>query len=176
MSLPQGATELERVADVIGLPCGRRREVCAVAFQGRVACFDLATATSSGRRDLSSLERPRRRRALCLRERRPRRGLALDNDRRASLWKQDKLADRNLSAPLALGGGVVVGDLQGYVHLLSRDRRRVRRALATDGRPIAYRPVASASGFLVQTRRNAASAGDALAQARSSAAVGSFVK
>ena len=40
VALPKGATELERVADVIGEPAVQGREVCAAAYQGRVACFD----------------------------------------------------------------------------------------------------------------------------------------
>ena len=40
MALPRGATELERVADVMGNPVVDERQVCAVAYQGRVACFD----------------------------------------------------------------------------------------------------------------------------------------
>ena len=42
---PKGATELERIADVTGLPLVLERDVCAVAYQGRVACFDLARGT-----------------------------------------------------------------------------------------------------------------------------------
>ena len=45
---------------------------------------------------------------------------ALDRNSGASIWKQDKLALRSLSRPLALGGGrVAVADYQGVVHLLA---------------------------------------------------------
>ena len=46
-------------------PAARRRErqVCAVAYQGRVACFDIMRGTLNWSRDVSSLDRPRRRRA-----------------------------------------------------------------------------------------------------------------
>ena len=41
VAVPKGATELERVADVVGTPVVSGREVCAAAFQGRAGCFDI---------------------------------------------------------------------------------------------------------------------------------------
>ncbi|MFM9967838.1 MAG: outer membrane protein assembly factor BamB, partial [Burkholderiales bacterium] len=51
---PKGATELERVADVVGIPWVAEREVCAVAYQGRVACFDATNGQSLWARNMSS--------------------------------------------------------------------------------------------------------------------------
>ena len=39
VSRPRGATELERVTDVASLPVINEQQVCAVAYQGRVACL-----------------------------------------------------------------------------------------------------------------------------------------
>src|SRR5574343_1839118 len=41
VALPKGATELDRVADIVASPVIDGRQICAVAFQGRVACFDM---------------------------------------------------------------------------------------------------------------------------------------
>ena len=41
VATPKGATELERIADVTSLPYVDDNEACAVAYQGRVACFDV---------------------------------------------------------------------------------------------------------------------------------------
>ena len=38
----RGTTELERMIDVAGSPLAARGELCAVAYQGRVSCFDFA--------------------------------------------------------------------------------------------------------------------------------------
>src|SRR5215831_18235674 len=54
VSLPHGATELERVTDVVGSPVIDGREVCAVAYQGRIGCFDLANGNPSWSREMSS--------------------------------------------------------------------------------------------------------------------------
>ena len=151
VSVPKGTTELERVTDVIGLPWVGDRETCAVAFQGRVACFDLGNGNQLWARDMSSSS-----------------GLGVDarfvyvsEDRGAvsaleratgrSLWRQDRLANRNLSAPLPLGAEIAAGDLQGYVHLLARDSGAFVGRIATDGSAIRTAPVPLPNGFLVQT-------------------------
>jgi GTP-binding protein len=54
----------------------------------------------------------------------------------ASLWKQDKLFLRRLTAPLPLRNLVVVGDARGIVHFLNRDDGSFVARLATDGSPL----------------------------------------
>ena len=51
---PRGTTELERIADVAGLPVMDGSNVCAAAFQGKVACFDIGSRNMLWSRDLSS--------------------------------------------------------------------------------------------------------------------------
>ena len=55
VALPKGATELERVADVIGDPATQGREVCAAAYRSRVACFDAASGRQLWARDVIAL-------------------------------------------------------------------------------------------------------------------------
>ena len=43
VSRPRGATELERITDITSLPVADEYQICAVAFQGRVACFEIAS-------------------------------------------------------------------------------------------------------------------------------------
>jgi outer membrane protein assembly factor BamB len=77
---------------------------------------------------------------------------ALDKTSGASIWRQDKLAGRNVSGPLALGRYIVVGDVEGYVHLLARDDGSFAARIETDGSAILAPPIAlDATSFLVQT-------------------------
>lgn len=154
VALPKGTTELERVADVIGLPIVDGRQVCAVAFQGRVACFDAQTGTTNWARDLSSYSgMAADNRNLYITDDRNA-VVALDKTSGASLWKQDKLAGRSVSAPAALGRYVVVGDFQGYLHFLSREDGSFAARIATDGSPIVAPPVAVDFTTLVAQTRN----------------------
>ena len=152
VALPRGATELERITEVLGNPAAEGREVCAVAFQGRVACFDARSGNQLWSREVSSLT-----------------GVSLDasnayvsDDKGAvqtlerrtgrSLWKQDRLANRQLSLPLPIGNEVVVGDVEGYVHFMARDSGAFLARLATGGTPIRAAPIRLPTGFLVQTQ------------------------
>ena len=152
VALPRGTTELERVADVTSLPVIDGNQVCAVAFQGRAACFDLIRGTQLWSRDVSSVA------GLAVDDRYlyvtddKSAVLALEKSSGASIWRQDKLAGRVLSAPLGVGSHVVAGDIQGYVHVFSRETGELEGRLATDGSAIAAPPVALGSTrFLVQT-------------------------
>ena len=133
VATPKGATELERIADVTSRPLIEERQACAVAFQGRLACFEIVKGALLWTRDVSSLT-----------------GLsadesafyvvddsgalhALDRSTGASLWKQDRLAQRRLSGPQAVGNHVAVVDIEGYVHLLARSNGTYVGRLATDG-------------------------------------------
>lgn len=121
VSLPRGSTELERVADVAGLPVIEAGRLCAAAFQGKVACYDIQSGSTLWSRDISSAT------GIALDERSVYLTDADDNvhalDREAGIsrWKQDKFPRRKLTAPVISGGNVVVGDALGYLHVLSRD-------------------------------------------------------
>jgi outer membrane protein assembly factor BamB len=153
VALPRGATELERVADVMGVPVVDGDRVCAVAYQGRVACFDTQSGTTIWARDMSSVAGmdADHRGAYISDEKNA--VIALDKSNGSSLWKQDKLAGRGVSAPLAFGRFVIVGDFEGYVHLISREDGSFAARIATDGSAIGAPPVAlDANNVLVQTR------------------------
>ena len=133
VATPKGATELERIADVTSLPLVEERQVCAVAYQGRVACFEILRGQLNWTRDVSSLT-----------------GLAadsryvyvaddtgavhaLDKVTGASAWKQEKLKGRRIGGPQLAGDHVAVFDREGYVYLLERADGNVVGFTATDG-------------------------------------------
>jgi outer membrane protein assembly factor BamB len=147
---PRGATELERIADVAGLPVIDGANICAAAYQGKVACFEISTRTAVWSREISTA------RSLAI----DAKNLylvddtgavhALDKKAGASVWKQEKLLYRDLTAPVVFDGKVVVGDLQGFVHVLSPDDGALVGRLATDGTAVVSL-VSGLSGLYVQT-------------------------
>jgi outer membrane protein assembly factor BamB len=151
VAVPRGATELERVADVVGIPAVGEREVCAAAYQGRVGCFDIANANPFWTRELSSSTGVELDAGFVLVSDDKGAVHALDRSAGTSVWKQDKLFLRRLSAPLALGREIAVGDVEGYVHLLARDTGAFVARVETDGTPVSAGLVRLGSGFLVQT-------------------------
>jgi outer membrane protein assembly factor BamB len=153
VALPRGATELERVADISSPPVMDSGRICAAAFQGRVACLDAARGTTLWARDMSSIAGIGvDDRYLYVTDDKDA-VVALDKSNGASIWRQDRMARRSVSGPLPIGRYVAVGDLEGYVHLLSRDDGSFAARIATDGSAILAPPVAiDMSTFLVQTR------------------------
>lgn len=155
VALPKGATELERVTDVVGDPTLAGREVCAAAYQGKVGCFDAATGRQLWSRDASSLTGvsvdPRY--AFIADEN----GAvqALDRSSGRSVWKQDKLAHRNLTLPVPVGDLVAVGDFEGYVHFLARETGAFTARYATRDGAIHAAPLTLPVGVLVQTQNGA---------------------
>lgn len=156
VALPKGSTELERIADITGVPVIGERMACAAAYQGRVACFDAANGQPVWSRDVSSQTglAADARYVFVTDDRSALVGLALETG--SSLWKQERLSHRGMSAPLSIGRAVIVGDYQGYLHALAREDGNLIGRAATDGAWIAAPPLrltlGVAEGFLVQTR------------------------
>lgn len=152
---PRGATELERVADLGGAPVLSSGEVCAVSFQGKVACFDAANGAPRWSKDFSSVT-----------------GVAVDaryvfaSDEHgviagysrptgASAWRNDKFANRKLSTPVSVGRAVAFGDFEGYIHFLSREDGAMLARLPTDGSPVLAAPASTDKYAIFQTKNGA---------------------
>jgi len=54
VSKPKGVTELERITDVTSLPVVDDRQICAVAYKGRLSCFEVNTGNPIWMREVSS--------------------------------------------------------------------------------------------------------------------------
>src|SRR5438270_459742 len=133
VSLPRGSTELERIADVAGLPVIDAGNICAAAFQGKIACFEIQTRNLLWSKDLSSaLDLAHDAKNVYVIDD-ANKVHALDKASGASVWTQDKLAYRRLTAPVVAGSYVIVGDGFGYIHVLSVDNGEIVGRLATDG-------------------------------------------
>ncbi len=119
VSEPRGATEVERLADVMGKPLVAAGDVCAASYQGRVACFEAANGALRWARDVSAGAGPGGDDQRVLVVDAKSQLHSFSRSAGASEWQQNKLANRDLSAPLALRRAVITGDYRGYVHLLS---------------------------------------------------------
>ena len=152
VSTPKGATELERVTDIAGDPVIQGREVCAAAFQGRVACYDLQTGNQLWARDISSLTGASVDARYVFVSDEKGTVHAFDRTNGRSVWKQERLSHRRLSLPLPLGAEVAFGDYMGYVHAAARESGAFVSHLPTDGSGILAPPVRTRGGLAVQTQ------------------------
>ena len=120
VSPSHGRTELDRLNDIDAAVKVAGDDVFVAGFQGRAAMLAIDSGQVWWTRDVSSY-----------------RGVEVDDDqvyvststgelvaltRRTGteVWRNDTLKFRSLSAPAAVGGYVVVADLDGYVHWFDR--------------------------------------------------------
>jgi outer membrane protein assembly factor BamB len=151
VSEPRGATEVERLADVMGQPLVMAGDVCAASYQGRLACFEAANGALRWARDLSAMTGPGGDDQRLFVVDAKSHLHAYSRTAGASAWLQQKLEKRELSAPLALRRAVVTGDLLGYVHFLSpEDGAFIGRVEL--GSAISAPPRAFGGGAVVQTQ------------------------
>lgn len=147
-----GASDLERLTDVMGSPLLHANLLCAGAYQGRIACFD---AAQGGRQVWAkNYSTPV--------------GISADSQAiyssssvsdvdafsftdGSALWKQDALRNRSLTVPAPIGQAVAVGDYQGYVHFLSSQDGHLLARLSVGGDAVLSPPVSTSQGVLVQT-------------------------
>ncbi len=138
---PSGRTELERMADINGTPVVADGAVHVTAHRGRTLIASLDGRTLWAR-DIAS-----------------RAGLAISRDRLfvsadddslwgldrrngATIWRQEALTRRQLTAPAVTSQFVLVGDSEGWVHVLSREDGNFVARHRIDSSGIAAAPVA----------------------------------
>ena len=151
VSQPRGNTELERISDITSLPVVDDAQVCAVAFQGRLACFDAVQGGALWTRDVSSDK------GLALSGKTlyvtdtDSNVLALDKSSGASLWKNSQLLLRKATAVYPLDNYLLLGDYDGYLHVLKSEDGSFVARQRTDGSAIQIPPVTLGDGALIQT-------------------------
>lgn len=149
---PRGTTELERVADASGMPVIVGRDVCAVAYQGRVGCFDAGSGTAHWVKPFSSDVGvgvdPRN--VYAANEQGAVTAFALESG--VVVWQNKQLANRVLTTPIVLGNAVVVGDFEGYIHFLSREDGALIGRIRADNSAVLPNPVVSGSNVIFQTK------------------------
>ncbi|MFA5371653.1 MAG: outer membrane protein assembly factor BamB [Sideroxydans sp.] len=151
VSQPRGNTELERISDITSLPVVDDAQMCAVAFQGRLVCLDAIRGNLLWTRDLSSDKGLAMFGKFLYLTDTDGSVYALDKGTGATVWKNEQLARRTVSAPYPFGEHLLAGDFEGYLHLFStRDGSIVARH-ATDGSAILNAPSLLGDGALVQT-------------------------
>ena len=149
---PRGINDVERLVDLVGRVSRDGDNVCARAFQASIGCVNAArgsllwTKPANGVQGISGDDR------LLFGTEADGTVIAWKRADGERVWSVERLRYRNLTAPLVAGRSVVVGDLAGFVHLLSRDDGSLLNRLPTDGSAIAAAPVLVGSTLVVVTQ------------------------
>jgi outer membrane protein assembly factor BamB len=121
IAVPSGRTDLERIADIDGLFAVNGDTVYVASYQGRIAAVSLDEGRLVWSREMSSYT------GVAADDKQiyvtDEKGFiwGLDINSGATLWRQEKLADRYLVTPAIVDNSVVVADVGGFVYWLSKE-------------------------------------------------------
>jgi outer membrane protein assembly factor BamB len=133
---PKGVTEIERIADITSLPVVDGPLVYAVAYQGKIAAVDRRSGNVVWNRDISSYSGLNVADAKIFVSHTLGAVYSLDYETGKTFWRQGALANRRLTAPLPMGNVIAVGDLEGYLHFLTRDEGKFAARIKLDSNPV----------------------------------------
>lgn len=120
IALGSGRTELERMIDIDAEPLVFNDVIYVATFQGRIAAVALETGRIIWTREVSSYAGISADAEAIYITDDDSAVWALDRASGNSLWKQDKLMARALTAPAVTENMVVVGDVEGYLHWIDK--------------------------------------------------------
>ena len=149
----RGTNDVERLVDLVGRVSRVGNVVCARAFQMAVGCVDAARGTTLWTKPAVGFEGVHGDDSLVFGTEGDGKVLAWKRADGERAWMTDRLQYRNLTAPLALGRSVVVGDSTGLVHMLSREDGSPLNRLSTDGSAIVAAPVVAGETMVVVTQK-----------------------
>ena len=147
--LPEGRSELDRMVDVDSTPVLVGGVLYVAAYQGRMKALRASDGSLLWERDIPS--------HVDLAEGYSQIYVVDDDDvvhaidRRTAeeVWSQRGLFRRDLSGPIAFSNYLVLGDADGWLHVLSQSDGRFLGRIKADGKGIRSRPLVSGDLFYV---------------------------
>jgi len=150
---PKGVTEIERIADITSLPFVDGPVVYAVAYQGKIAAIDRTNGHVVWDRDISSYSGLSAEDGRIFISHTLGAVYSLDYTTGKTFWRQGALSNRRLTAPLPMGSFIAVGDLEGYIHFLSRDDGKFVARIKLDSNAVmSLIPGTTSTQIIAETR------------------------
>lgn len=118
ISFPRGATDFDRVTEVLSRPVMDGPQICAAAFQGYVTCYDMRNWQIMWSKPLSSSKGIEVYGDLVVVSEDNGLVSAFNRVDGQGVWQNDSLKNRKVSAPILLKNGLVVVDFEGYAHIM----------------------------------------------------------
>ena len=126
--LPEGRSELERIVDVDAAPLLVGNAIYGQAYQGRMMRIVARDGRPRWEATVSSFQNLAEGYGQIYAVEEKDTVTAVDQDRGDVVWQHALLARRGLTAPLAYSNYLVVGDAEGYLHVMAqRDGRMMGR-------------------------------------------------
>lgn len=152
IATPRGVNEIERLVDLVGRVGRVGDQVCARAFQAAVGCVNTARGTLDWTQSADGAVGVHADQDHVYGVERNGRVQAWRRSNGERVWSSDALLHRGVSPPLAAGRSIMVGDAQGFVHLMARDTGAMLNRLSTDGSPVVGGPLLVGNTLVAVTR------------------------
>ncbi len=120
LTVPEGRSEIQRLVDIDGRSELYGRILYASSYHGRIAALDVTRGQFLWARSFSSNTGVSVGTDAVYSTDDRSHVWALDRNNGATLWKQDKLQARSVTRPVIYKDFLVVGDFEGYLHVISR--------------------------------------------------------
>lgn len=141
-AIPKGSSEIERLVDVGADVLVSDGVVYVATYQGMLSAFDLQSGRKRWERDASSyVSIGESFNSLYVADQSGT-VTAFGKAEQSVRWEQTALARRQLSGPVAWGDFIAVGDIEGYVHLLSQADGHFVAREKIDGDGVRAQPIA----------------------------------
>ncbi|EON92365.1 pyrrolo-quinoline quinone [Marinobacter lipolyticus SM19] len=129
---PKGRTELERLVDVTGQPLILENAALVVGYQGKLALVNLRNGDEIWSRKASSLHSPMIGAGNIYVSSSNGDIKAFRGSDRRELWTQDRLSWRQTTQPVVYDDYLLVGDFEGYIHIMSLEDGSLQGQLEFD--------------------------------------------
>ena len=120
VSTPQGHSEIQRLVDIDGHAELFGYVLYAAGYQGRIAAINVQKGQFLWARDFSTYTGITVDAKAVYSSDERSHVWAMDRFSGATMWKQEKLQARNLTRPVLFGDYLIVGDADGYLHVMSK--------------------------------------------------------
>ncbi|WP_218697079.1 outer membrane protein assembly factor BamB [Acinetobacter harbinensis] len=155
VAVSDGRSDVQRLNDIDGDPVVAGQFLVTTSFQGQVTVTDLASQQVLWSEDASSIQRPEVSNSTVYVTQADGKITAYALTTGEQLWQNDSLLNRQLSNPVVLGQDLVVGDLEGVLHLIDPNSGQLIGRSKTSGEVRSLRVI---DGQLyVSTRKGALS-------------------
>ena len=118
VAISEGRSDIQRLIDIVGDPVVAGQYLVTTSFQGQVTVTDLATQRVVWSEDASSTNRPEVSGDKVFVSTVDGKLNAYSLSTGELAWQNEELLNRQLSNPVMLGQSLVVGDMDGVIHLL----------------------------------------------------------
>ena len=155
VAVSDGRSDVQRLNDIDGDPVVAGQFLVTTSFQGQVTVTDLASQQVLWSENASSIQRPEVSNNTVYVTQADGKITAYALTTGEQLWQNDSLLNRQLSNPVVLGQDLVVGDLEGVLHLIDPNSGQLIGRSKTSGEVRSLRVI---DGQLyVSTRKGALS-------------------